>query len=138
LRFARLAGGGRRDSAFAPRFPGSFSAGRGGGYGWCGLSRTPLYTGRSVMGLFLSLGLGHRHGQGGTRKAPPTPPRYRPLLERLEDRLVPTVSVLKSFAGMNFNDTTSGGEPPDTIVAAGPNHVVECVNTAIRVYDKSG
>jgi hypothetical protein len=59
-------------------------------------------------------------------------------VERLEDRAVPAVSVLKSFAGMNFNDTASGGEPPDTILAAGPAHVVELVNTAIRVYDKSG
>jgi len=48
------------------------------------------------------------------------------------------VSVLHSFAGMSFNDTSSGGEPPDTILAAGPNHVVELVNTAIRVYDKNG
>jgi hypothetical protein len=59
-------------------------------------------------------------------------------LEALEGRLVPTVSVLQSFAGMSFNDTASGGEPPDTIMAAGPNHVVELVNTAIRVSDKNG
>src|SRR5438046_1102968 len=72
------------------------------------------------------------------RRAVPTRPRYRPLLEHLEGRVVPTVSVLQSFAGMNFNDTASGGEPPDTILAAGPNHVVELVNTAIRIYDKSG
>src|SRR5437764_13739595 len=52
--------------------------------------------------------------------------------------MAPAVSVLHSFAGMSFNDTTSGGEPPDTILAAGPNHVVELVNTAIRIYDKNG
>jgi hypothetical protein len=56
----------------------------------------------------------------------------------LEDRAAPAVSVLHSFAGMSFSDTTSGGEPPDTILAAGPNQVVELVNTAIRVYDKNG
>ena len=85
------------------------------------------------MSLFSCLGFGRARGA----KAPRTPPR-RPGLETLEARLVPTVSVLKSFAGMNFNDTASGGEPPDTIVAAGPNHVVELVNTAMRVYDKNG
>src|SRR5436309_15165581 len=90
------------------------------------------------MKLFSHLRVGRPHGHiTRPRRAARTPPRCRPLLERLEDRAAPAVSVLHSFAGMNFNDTFSGGEPPDTIVAAGPNHVVELVNTAIRVYDKS-
>src|SRR5437588_2151964 len=91
------------------------------------------------MGLLSLFRSGRARGrQTRRRRATPTRPRCRPCLERLEDRVVPTVSVLKSFAGMSFNDTTSGGEPPDTNLAAGPNHVVELVNTAIRVYDKSG
>ena len=60
----------------------------------------------------------------------------RLFLERLEDRALPSVSVLNQFAGMSINDTTLG-EPPDTIVAAGPSHLVELVNTAIRIYSKS-
>jgi large repetitive protein len=91
------------------------------------------------MSLFFRLGLGRsRAYRTSQRRAARTRPRCRPLLEQLEDRLAPTVSVLHSFTGMNFNDTASGGEPPDTIVAAGPNHVVELVNTAIRVYNKNG
>jgi hypothetical protein len=42
------------------------------------------------------------------------------------------------FAGLNFADTTCGCLPPDTIAAAGPDYIVETVNTAIRVYDKVG
>src|SRR5436190_23057172 len=90
------------------------------------------------MAQFSRLGFCPRAHATKHRRAARTPPRYRPLLEHLEDRVVPTVSVLHSFAGMNFNDTASAGEPPDTIVAAGPNHVVELVNTAIRVYNKTG
>src|SRR5438105_1082719 len=60
----------------------------------------------------------------------------RLFLERLEDRALPSVSVLNQFAGMSINDTVLG-EPPDTIVAAGPSHLVELVNTAIRIYSKS-
>src|SRR4029077_6158784 len=91
------------------------------------------------MKLFSLLRVGRAHGhktRGG--QAARMPPRCRPFLERLEDRTAPAISVLHSFAGMSFSDTTSGGEPPDTILAAGPNNVVELVNTAIRVYDKNG
>jgi len=62
----------------------------------------------------------------------------RPLLEALEDRLVPTVHPVTSFPGMSFVDTASGSTPPDTIMAVGPNVVVEAVNTAIEITDKSG
>ena len=90
------------------------------------------------MKLFSHLRVGRPHGhKTRPRGAARTPPRCRPYLERLEDRTAPAVSVLHSFAGMSFSDTTSG-EPPDTILAAGPNNVVELLNTAIRVYDKNG
>jgi len=62
----------------------------------------------------------------------------RPLLEALEDRLVPTVHPVTSFPGMSFVDTASGATPPDTIMAVGPSVVVEAVNTAIEITDKSG
>lgn len=63
----------------------------------------------------------------------------RPRLEGLEVRVVPTVTVspTQTFAGLNFNDTL-GFEPPDTIAAAGPNQIVETVNTTIAYYDKTG
>jgi hypothetical protein len=69
---------------------------------------------------------------GRTRRAP-----VSLQLELLEDRTVPSVNLGTTFAGLNFNNTTAG-EPPDPIAAAGPNHVVDLVNTAIRIYSKTG
>jgi hypothetical protein len=51
--------------------------------------------------------------------------------------VAPTIAVPTSFAGLNFDDGP-GVEPPDTIAAAGPNHVVELVNTDIRISNKAG
>jgi hypothetical protein len=39
---------------------------------------------------------------------------------------------------MSFLDTSSTATPPDTIIAAGPNSVVEAVNTDLQITDKSG
>jgi hypothetical protein len=61
-----------------------------------------------------------------------------PTVELLEDRTVPSVSVGVSIDGMNTTNNSCNCQPPDTIVAAGPNHVVEMVNTAIEVFNKSG
>jgi fibronectin type 3 domain-containing protein len=58
-------------------------------------------------------------------------------VEQLEERSLLTASISLGFAGMNINDT-SGGTPPDTVGAAGPTAVVECVNTALAYYDKAG
>ena len=52
--------------------------------------------------------------------------RARLALERLEDRTLLSVSG-SAFGGLGY-DSTQGATPPDTIVAAGPNHVVEAVN----------
>ena len=57
--------------------------------------------------------------------------RHRLFVEKLEDRITPTVSIVNSFAGL-----ASGG-PPDTVGAAGPNSYVETVNTAVSIYNKS-
>src|SRR5437899_704973 len=59
-------------------------------------------------------------------------------LEMLEDRSVPSVTIGASFNGMSYSDTSCGCEPPDTIAASGPNHIVEAINTAIRISDKAG
>jgi Carboxypeptidase regulatory-like domain len=52
---------------------------------------------------------------------------------------LPTPAV--SFEGISEADTIPLGEgylPPDTNGAAGPNHYVQVVNVAFRVWDKSG
>src|SRR5436305_7281911 len=59
-------------------------------------------------------------------------------LEGLEDRVTPSVTLGVSVDGMNTTNNSCNCQPPDTITAAGPNHVVEMVNTAIEVFDKSG
>jgi hypothetical protein len=55
---------------------------------------------------------------------------FRPHLERLEDRLAPTVNILNNFSGLQ---TTSA---PDTCGAAGPDTYVETVNHSVAIYDK--
>jgi hypothetical protein len=64
--------------------------------------------------------------------------RVRLAVERLEDRTLLSVTLSSGFAGISFNDTTAQAEPPDPIAAAGPNHVVELVNSTLRIYDKAG
>ncbi len=50
-----------------------------------------------------------------------------------------------TWAGLNHRDNrlANGGnqfssEPPDQALCVGPNHVLEAVNTVLRVYDKAG
>ena len=47
-------------------------------------------------------------------------------------------SVLRDFPGIDANSSFCGCQPPDTHAAAGPNHIVEVVNTAIAMFDKTG
>lgn len=61
----------------------------------------------------------------------------RPAIELLEDRWLPSVTLLSGVDGLDFANTGDGA-PPDTIAAVGPNHVVEMVNTDIAVYTKAG
>jgi hypothetical protein len=56
----------------------------------------------------------------------------RPQLEVLEDRFAPAVNVLSGFSGM----LNTGYTPPDTNMAAGPNYVVETVNSSVAVFNK--
>src|SRR5438067_8065679 len=62
-------------------------------------------------------------------------PQPRLTLERLEDRSLPSLSGF-AFGGLNY-DPGQGVTPPDTIMAAGPNHVVEAVNTNLLFINKS-
>lgn len=61
--------------------------------------------------------------------------RCRLEVLRLEDRLTPTVNVLSNFRGLNAPQ--GSGVPPDTCAAAGPNYVVETVNTTVQIYNKT-
>ncbi len=47
-------------------------------------------------------------------------------------------TVLDTFEGLNANDNPFLLSPPDPILAAGPEHVVEAVNNALRFYSKDG
>src|SRR4029077_19034457 len=52
--------------------------------------------------------------------------------------LTTTPTVLPGFIGMAAEESCGGCEPPDTQVAAGPNHVFEVDNVAGKIWDKSG
>jgi uncharacterized repeat protein (TIGR01451 family) len=62
---------------------------------------------------------------------------YKLCLERLEDRTVPSVTVVNAaghgYTGLDFNQS-GGYVPPDTCGAAGPVNYVETVNQEIAIY----
>lgn len=52
-----------------------------------------------------------------------------------------THTVTTSFPGLDRPSAASGGFsffPPDTILARGPSHVLEAVNSAVRLFNSSG
>src|SRR4051812_35878301 len=65
------------------------------------------------------------------------PGRFRPVVERFEDRTVPAVSILNNngngYAALSFNQS-GGYVPPDTCGAAGPSAYVETVNQTVALY----
>ncbi len=65
----------------------------------------------------------------------------RPVLEILEDRTVPAISILNNggngYAGLSFGQS-GGYVPPDTCGAAGPSVYVETVNQALAIYNPKG
>jgi hypothetical protein len=63
--------------------------------------------------------------------------RTRPLVEALEDRCLLSVNIGANFNGLAF-DPAVPADPPDTILAVGPNQVVEATNRDIEVFDKGG
>jgi hypothetical protein len=56
----------------------------------------------------------------------------------LETALPPPPTLDTNFSGISQPNSDCSCEPPDTNVAAGPNQVVEVVNLAMQVFDKSG
>ncbi|MHB1423964.1 MAG: autotransporter outer membrane beta-barrel domain-containing protein [Gemmataceae bacterium] len=76
-----------------------------------------------------------RPSQQSRRLAKRRPLHSRRLeLERLEDRIVPTLTVLSEYPALNFTSSGATSVPPDTEGAAGPNSFVEAVNQAIAIY----
>jgi hypothetical protein len=70
--------------------------------------------------------------------AAPSSPWMQKLLKNIF-RPTPTMpGPLLTFDGMNSSETSCGCLPPDTDGDVGPNHYVEALNVAFRVYDKSG
>ena len=68
----------------------------------------------------------------------PSSPWMQKLLKNIF-RPTPTMpGPLLTFDGMNSSETACGCLPPDTDGDVGPNHYVEALNVAFRVYDKSG
>jgi hypothetical protein len=63
------------------------------------------------------------------------PKRSRRLvLEQLEDRVVPSVTLLSEHPGLSFATSGGTGVPPDSQGAAGPTNFVESVNQAVSIY----
>ncbi len=56
----------------------------------------------------------------------------------LETALPSPPTLDTNFTGIDQPSSNCNCEPPDTNVAAGPNQVVEAVNLALEVFDKSG
>ncbi len=59
--------------------------------------------------------------------------QFRPRLEALEDRSLPSVSLGVQYPGLDHTDGPLGGDP-DVCVAAGPNRYVEAANKQLTVY----
>jgi ELWxxDGT repeat protein len=83
--------------------------------------------------LWLSAVEGRRQPAGAVRR------RGLVWLETLEDRTLPSVSILPTnnngngYTGLDFNQS-GGFTPPDTSGAAGPTSVVETVNQTVALY----
>src|SRR6266852_3240444 len=56
-------------------------------------------------------------------------------LERLEDRNLMSVDVLSTADGIRLGQNNCSCAPPDPMIAAGPAHFIQVVNTAIAIHD---
>lgn len=82
---------------------------------------------------------------GGRRPEPAACPQRcrRLLVERLEDRIHPSVTIAPTnnggngYTGLDFNQS-GGYAPPDTSGAAGPTNFVEAVNQTVAIYSPKG
>jgi uncharacterized repeat protein (TIGR01451 family) len=74
-----------------------------------------------------------RKGERGRIRA------WRPALEILEGRTLPSVTILNNggggYSALSFNQSSGGYVPPDTCGAAGPSVFVETVNQSLAIYN---
>ncbi len=78
-----------------------------------------------------------RHRRPGRQARTQAAPPCRPSVELLEDRCLLSVNIGANFDGLAF-DPAVPADAPDTILAVGPNQVVEATNRDIEVFDKGG
>jgi hypothetical protein len=74
----------------------------------------------------------------GLRAEEPSASGMQKLLENIFRPIPRIPPPLLTFDGINSVESACGCLPPDTQGDVGPNHYVEVVNTAFRVYDKNG
>jgi hypothetical protein len=81
-----------------------------------------------------------RHPRPETGGPPPISgfARFQSLLEAVLAPVPAMPGPVLTFDGMNSSQTACSCLPPDTVGDVGPNHYVEALNSAFRVYDKTG
>jgi Kelch motif len=77
-------------------------------------------------------------GTGGLAKEESSSSAMQRLLDNIFQPIPRMPPPLLTFNGINSAESACGCLPPDTQGDVGPNHYVEVVNVAFRVYDKSG
>src|SRR5438105_4627983 len=77
--------------------------------------------------------LGVRFGRDEDRPCLKSLLRFRPQLDWLENRLLPSVNLGVHVTGITQGNSSCGCEPPDPIAAAGPSNAVEMVNSAMQI-----
>jgi hypothetical protein len=60
-----------------------------------------------------------------------------PLRQSFEGEYSATFGLEENFDGVSVSES-GGSTPPDPTGAAGPNHYVNAVNTAVKIFDKTG
>ena len=81
-----------------------------------------------------------RHPRPETGEPPPISgfARFQSLLEEVLAPVPAMPGPVLTFDAMNSAQTACSCLPPDTVGDVGPNHYVEALNSAFRVYDKNG
>ena len=105
-------------------------------------SRPLLEVARAELGVRKQFS-GEINPRGKGRFTPAPPPGKRPAdalaeqAQRVPGR-DPVPGPLTTFEGMNQSEGCGGCQPPDPVIAVGPNHIVEMVNVAFSIYLKDG
>ena len=60
-----------------------------------------------------------------------------PVRQTAKGTNTPSYSLEQNFDGISI-DESGGATPPDPSGAVGPNHYINAVNTALKIFDKSG